>query len=399
MALKFPEGRIPNREEGVALLRACNDSREHIEEWNAYRKNNRVWKPNLSDRDDPADLGGLTFCFRDEEGAWRGIDLSRAKLDGASLVYLNLTRANLEGANLCRANLTRAKLEGAKLHGALLYCTNLEKANLTWANLHEAQLVEAFLKEVYLDWADLDGARFNDTRLGGVDLSQAKNLDTIVHGGPSSIDTDTLERSRGRIPEAFLSGCGMKPWEILSARLYDPDLMAPEINDIQYKIFEARTSGPLILGGVFISYSRADAGFVDKVRRKLVAKGVSVWLDRHDLVAGPLQKQIDKAIGINNVVLLVLSKDSIASDWVEHEVKAARRIERKEGREVLCPVALDDAWEEKRHDVKWEHMTDKLILDFSKWKTKAFDGQFAKLLKGLKIYYTRGEEKDREDAS
>ena len=80
----------------------------------------------------------------------------------------------------------------------------------------------------------------------------------------------------------------MQPWEILNAKLYDPDLSAAEINDIVYKIFHARTSGPLVIGGVFISYARADAAFADKIRSTLMEKEVTVWLDRHDLLAGPL---------------------------------------------------------------------------------------------------------------
>jgi len=35
----------------------------------------------------------------------------------------------------------------------------------------------------------------------------------------------------------------------------------------------------------------------------------------------------------------------------------------------------------------WGHLKDKVILDFSAWKTKAFGGQFDKLLKGMKINY------------
>ena len=83
---------------------------------------------------------------------------------------------------------------------------------------------------------------------------------------------------------------------------------------------------------------------------------MSVWLDRHDLVAGPLQKQIDRAVRLNDVVLLVLSKASIESDWVEHEVKTARKIERETKRDVLCPVSLDEAWKDKVTDVLWEHL-------------------------------------------
>ena len=65
----------------------------------------------------------------------------------------------------------------------------------------------------------------------------------------------------------------------------------------------------------------------------------------------------------------------------------ARDKEKDEDRDVLCPVALDEAWKAKMNDVLWRQIKKKHVLDFSKWKTKAFEDQFQKLLKGLKIYY------------
>ena len=111
------------------------------------------------------------------------------------------------------------------------------------------------------------------------------------------------------------------------------------------------------------------------------------------MLAGDLQKQIGRAIRLNDVVLLVLSESSVESDWVEHELEQARRKEKEEGRDVLCPVALDDAWKAKVDgDVLWRQLKKKNILDFSQWKTKAFEKPFAKLLKGLKINYPRPAE-------
>ena len=46
-------------------------------------------------------------------------------------------------------------------------------------------------------------------------------------------------------------------------------------------------------------------------------------------------------------MILVLSKESVKSDWVENELDMARAKEKAEGRAVLCPVALDDAWKSK----------------------------------------------------
>jgi hypothetical protein len=111
------------------------------------------------------------------------------------------------------------------------------------------------------------------------------------------------------------------------------------------------------------------------------------------MVAGSLQKQIGRAIRLYDVVLLVLSSASIKSDWVENELEMARRKEKEENRDVLCPVALDDSWKAKVENIEsddrqlWRTLTKKNILDFANWQTAAFDMQFDKLLRGLKIYY------------
>jgi TIR domain len=114
-------------------------------------------------------------------------------------------------------------------------------------------------------------------------------------------------------------------------------------------------------------------------------------------VAGTLQDQIWRAIQIHHVVLIVLSKDSVRSDWVENELEMARDKENEQNRPVLCPIALDDSWKEKvgakdgsgdssRH--LWRTLQQKLIIDFSGWDSTAFEEAFRKLVRGLKENYS-----------
>ena len=95
-------------------------------------------------------------------------------------------------------------------------------------------------------------------------------------------------------------------------------------------------------------------------------------------------------------MLLVLSDASVRSDWVENELDMARSKEKAEGRAVLCPVALDDTWKTKveakdgpgdPNRQLWRTLKKDLVVDFSGWKTKAFNKAFQTLLRGLKIYY------------
>jgi hypothetical protein len=175
--------------------------------------------------------------------------------------------------------------------------------------------------------------------------------------------------------------------------LYDPALTAEQFAEGQNLVYQERTSGPLCIGGVFISYSHKDAEFVDRLYERLKEKGIPAWLDRHDIVTGPLHGQVSRAIRLNDVLLLVLSEPSINSEWLENQLVMARRKEKEQNREVLCLVALDDSWKAKVGDPKsderqlWRSLTKDNVLDFSKWKTKAFFTQFDNLLRRMEIYY------------
>ena len=105
--------------------------------------------------------------------------------------------------------------------------------------------------------------------------------------------------------------------------------------------------------------------------------------------AGRIETQIDRAIGQNRTVLLVLSEYSLRSDWVEHEVRTARGLEKNMGRDVLCPVALDNSWKSSPWPKRvMEQIMEYNILDFSAWMDDVkFEGMFRKLIDGLELFY------------
>jgi hypothetical protein len=71
---------------------------------------------------------------------------------------------------------------------------------------------------------------------------------------------------------------------------------------------------------IFMSYSRRELGFVDDLVSKLEGKGYDVWLDYRVLIPGtPWKGQIAKGLHDSDTVLLVVSKASIASEYVELE--------------------------------------------------------------------------------
>lgn len=234
-------------------------------------------------------------------------------------------------------------------------------------------------------------ANFGGTILGNLDLSNVHGLEEATHDGPSVIGADTLAKSEGAIPDAFLRGCGLSDWAIEQAKLYKPDLSNDEINEILYKVYDLRATRALQISPLFISYSHADSAFVDKMGNCFTERGVRYWRDIHDMKSGRMEKQIDRAIRQNPTVLLVLSENSLESDWVEHEVRTARQLEKDVGRDVLCPVALDDSWKSSPWPQRiMEQIMEYNILDFSSWRDDSkFDSMFRKLINGLELFYKK----------
>ena len=75
---------------------------------------------------------------------------------------------------------------------------------------------------------------------------------------------------------------------------------------------------------IFISYSRAQTPFVDRLADQLEDNGYSLWLDYQNLVpARPWLQQIESWIDAADVVLLVVSRESINSKNVAPEWKRA----------------------------------------------------------------------------
>jgi hypothetical protein len=283
---------------------------------------------------------------------------------------------DLSKAIFTGANLTRADLTDADLCGAYLTLADLALANLTGANLGEGNLGRANLYRTHLDGANLRGASCFRTVFADVDLSEAEGLATIKHDGPSTIGTDTLLKSRGRIPEAFLRGCGVPDSLIQSLPLI--------LNAMQ----------PIQFYSCFISHSSKDQAFADRLHSRMVQERLRVWYAPEDMRGGRKNvDQIDQAIQVHDKLLLALSKASMQSDWVKHEITRAVEREKMENRQVLFPIALvsrkaikdwsafdSDSGKDLAKVVREYH-----IPDFSKWKDDdAFEKAFSELLRDLR---------------
>ncbi len=91
---------------------------------------------------------------------------------------------------------------------------------------------------------------------------------------------------------------------------------------------------------IFMSYSRREVGFVDQLTGRLEEEGFQVWLDYRSLIPGsPWKTQIEKGLDESEVILLVVSKESMASKYVELEW---RRVIQEDKRIILVILEAVD---------------------------------------------------------
>jgi len=289
-----------------------------------------------------ADLSGACLSGADLSRAnlvWA--DLSEADLEGANLSETDFSEACLSGANLFRADLSNADLFRADLIRTDLSQTNLIGADLRQANLVGANLSQAHLSRVKVDEADFSGAVVGLTFWGDIDLSVAQGLDSVVYRAPSTLGVDALSRSGGQIPEPFLRGCGLSDVQIQTAKFNNPHLTFDQIITITTTVQEWLVEPKL--PACFISYIANDETFAQQLYNDLQQYGVRCWLATED--AEDKIRPLDPSIRYHDKLLLLLSQESLLSDWVKLEVQAALREEDRRGETVIFPLQLDHALE------------------------------------------------------
>jgi hypothetical protein len=94
---------------------------------------------------------------------------------------------------------------------------------------------------------------------------------------------------------------------------------------------------------VFISYSRKDMGFADRLEAALKARGFEVLIDRQEIYAfEDWWKRIEALIGRADTVVFVLSPDAVKSDVALKEIAYAASVNKRFA-PIVCRRVSDDA--------------------------------------------------------
>jgi uncharacterized protein YjbI with pentapeptide repeats len=305
----------------------------------------------------------------------RDADLTGTKLHKTNLFKANLSRSVLSRASLLRAGLQSAKLTDANICDAELTETDLSKADLSRANLGGARLYRTILRNTILNETDFTDATMRETVIVSVNLSSAMGLETVRHRGPSELSFSTIHLSEGKVPEEFLRGCGL------------PEVYISQIPSLLTAI------QPIQFYSCFISYSGKDERFAKRLHSRMREANLRVWFAPEDMKGGDkLYDQIDRAIQVHDRLLLVLSESSLKSNWVETEIRRARKVELEEDRRKLFPIRLVDYealqdWaciDSATGEDLAEEVRSYFIPDFTNWKSHDdFEQGFARLLSDL----------------
>lgn len=355
--------------EHVAILK------QGVDVWNQWREDNPEIIPDLFRIDlGEADLSNANLCQADLSQAnlsradLKKADLKDADLSDSKLNATLLVNANFSGASLIKSDLIGADLRGAILHRVFLLGVNFREANLLEATISQSTIKYTNFQSAIL-WAttirncDLDGVIFRDaqfsfTTLADLDLSDSSGLESIIHTGPSTIGIDTLYRSGGNIPEAFLRGCGVPEEFIEHTRgLFGKDAK---------KFYSC-----------FISYSHANKEFARQLHDRLQSEGIRCYLDQEQMNPGDdIYEEIGRGIKQWDKVLLCCSESSLSEKWwVDHEIDTVFQKERDIMRErkekvlALIPLDMDGfLFSERCTNPKTQQIRSRLAADFQGWE-------------------------------
>ncbi len=307
----------------------------------------------------------------------RGADLRGANLSGADLDRTVLSDADLSGANLTNANLQRSSLIGAKLAGADFTGANFSGADLVRSDLSDAILADADLFQARL-WAcnlgglNLTGAALGYTVLQDCDLRDVVGLELVRHDAPSSIGVDTVYRSGGHLPQAFLAGAG------------NPDSLSV--------LQQAIAASPVPLVECYISCRDDDEEFARRLSVGLGKLGVQAWVFSERVRGNALvsrlsssdQEEIERWLRNYDRMVVIASSRAIDTEAILKDITAARDKQQAADRWLLYLVAPDDGLMRPSGRAARNMAAENVIFDLREGDSGTYESELARLADALK---------------
>jgi uncharacterized protein YjbI with pentapeptide repeats len=318
----------------------------------------------------------------------QGADFRRAVLQGADLRAGNFQGADFRAANLGEVDLRVASLTAADFRRADLHKADLRRADLTEADFQDAHLRDAHFGESQLinvnfaraglDGVDFDKAIVSGTLWNDVDLSEARNLETMIHNGPSSVGVDTIYQSRGRIPASFLRGSGINESFIANA--------------------SSLAAKALQFHRVLIVHAEEDRPQVERLAQSLQKRGVRCWLESVTDEAASLMELHRHRRG--QKLLFCVSRNWLSRQTATHSLETVRMLESKSSAETGLAVRnwysvdFDGVLKSGMNGEVVQFHQERLVAEFHRGFSEngQFDQQLENVLSVLTAYTGAGDQ-------
>ncbi|HEV8581626.1 MAG TPA: TIR domain-containing protein [Thermoanaerobaculia bacterium] len=173
-----------------------------------------------------------------------------------------------------------------------------------------------------------------------------------------------------------------------------PHLYQRYTNDVLVPTDAARQE-PVREYDLFLSHQSNDTERVEALARLLVEKhGLRVWLDKWEIVSGPLKTQCETGIKNSRFTVVAGSKDALKSKWVQWEIDKHNELNPEGDR--LIPIKLEEIdLPSELNDLLWVDFTnpgkDTEHAEYLNRLIHTADAEDARRRRGFRNPATRGE--------
>lgn len=308
--------------------------------WNEWRKRHPDIRP---------DLSGFEFAYIKSNlrrYAKPGLNTTTYGIFMRyNLVGFDLSNTNLSSCIFWEAIIQYTNFAGADLSNAEFRQTWIGQTNLSASNLCGATFVLTSFREV----------QFAFTRMGQSHFAYSPFLDctgleSVVHLSQSHVDFLTLAHSK-LVSFAFAEHFG------LSKDVFE------KISGLEVERYK----------DCFISYSTRDTHFVTTLWTALINCKIPVWFAPRDyrlntpwfkkeLIDYELSRDLYNMVDASDVVILILSNDSLKSKWVEAEIRRVRD-------QIILPIQIGDLDSQAIQGNTWYNsIKDYMTIDARSWQ-------------------------------
>ena len=115
----------------------------------------------------------------------------------------------------------------------------------------------------------------------------------------------------------------------------------PEIQEVKEEICMLPETELSVEPRVMISYSHKNKNIARRLATDLQQSNLDVKLDEKDILVGEsIHQWVEKTVSESDYILVLLSPESMQSDWVRDEMNAARIREKENHRNILLTATL-----------------------------------------------------------